>query len=55
MATSTLTQVLPGVFTDASPAALVGTVYPPAGYASWEDFEDSFYPSWNPVEGKWEY
>lgn len=50
-----MVKVAEGIYTDVSPARLVGVVFPPAGYASWEDYEESFYPSWNPVEGKWEY
>ncbi len=49
-----LTTIAQGIATDAAPAALVGTVYPPEGFASWEDYEDSFWPYWNEEEQKWE-
>ena len=54
MTTNTLTPVVPGVFTDVAPEALVGLVTPPEGFRTWDEYEDSFYPYWNEIEGKWE-
>ena len=47
-------KVAEGIYTDAAQEDLVGVVFPPAGYDSWESYYDSFWPYWNEIEGKWE-
>lgn len=48
-------KVAEGIYTNVARKALVGLVFPPKGWNSWEDYENSFYPYWNECEGKWEY
>lgn len=47
-------KVAEGIYTNVARKALVGLVLPPEGFASWEDYEESFWPYWNEIEGKWE-
>ena len=48
-------KVAEGIYTNVPAARLRGVVLPPKGWNTWEEYENSFYPYWNEVEGKWEY